>query len=134
MMRRAFDLAWRQVYARYLLASIVALAADMGCFLALLRFDVAAVPASLIGYSFGLLVHWLVSSRLVFVEASQTSGTARHKQKLLFVGSALVGLAITGAIVGLGHHLGFDPRLAKLAAIGVSFQATYLLRRSVVFA
>lgn len=133
-MRRVFNLAWRQVYARYLLASVVALAGDMGCFLALLQFGMAAVPASLAGYSFGLVVHWLLSSRIVFTQPGAPRFQDRMRQKLLFVGSALVGLAITGAIVGLGHHLGFDPRLAKLAAIGVSFQATYLLRRSVVFA
>ena len=48
--------------------------------------------------------------------------------------SALIGLAITSAIVGLGSYLGLDPRLAKLGAIAVSFQITYILRRSVVFA
>ena len=36
-------------------------------------------------------------------------------------------------IVGTGSAFGFDPRLAKLAAIVVSFQTTYLLRRHIVF-
>ena len=36
-------------------------------------------------------------------------------------------------IVGGGSALGLDPRLAKLAAILVSFQTTYLLRRHIVF-
>ena len=48
-------------------------------------------------------------------------------------GSALVGLGVTTAIVGGGSALGIDPRLAKLAAIVVSFQTTYLLRRHIVF-
>ena len=34
---------------------------------------------------------------------------------------------------GGGSALGLDPRLAKLAAIAVSFQTTYLLRRHIVF-
>jgi hypothetical protein len=36
-------------------------------------------------------------------------------------------------IVGAADLAGFDPRLAKLVAIVLSFQATYMLRRHVVF-
>ena len=54
-------------------------------------------------------------------------------QKALFVISALIGLALTTAIVGLGDAAGFDPRVAKLAAIAVSFTATWLLRAKLVF-
>ena len=90
--------------------------------------------ASATGYCAGILVHWMVSSRLVFADGAAARGTdERHRQKLLFVGSALVGLAVTTAIVGGGSALGLDPRLAKLAAIVVSFQTTYLLRRHIVF-
>ena len=42
-------------------------------------------------------------------------------------------LAAFIAIVGVGTAMGLDPRLAKLAAILVSFQTTYLLRRHIVF-
>ena len=66
-------------------------------------------------------------------KAAERGTGERHRQKLLFVGSALVGLAITTAIVGVGTAMGLDPRLAKLAAILVSFQTTYLLRRHIVF-
>ena len=60
-------------------------------------------------------------------------GAERARQQALFVGSALVGLAITTAIVGLGSGGGLDPRLAKLAAVAASFIATWFLRRHVVF-
>jgi hypothetical protein len=36
-------------------------------------------------------------------------------------------------IVGAGDFAGFDPRLAKLAAIAASFTLTWLLRVRVVF-
>ena len=52
----------------------------------------------------------------------------------MFVLSALVGLGITTGIVGLGSRYGLDPRIAKGIAILVSFQATYVLRKRVVFA
>ena len=52
----------------------------------------------------------------------------------MFLLSALVGLGITTGIVGLGSHYGLDPRIAKGIAIVASFQATYVLRKRVVFA
>ncbi len=118
----------------YLFASGLALGTDAGLFLLLLGGGVAPVAASALGYIMGILVHWLVSSRLVFADGTAVRGSGeRHRQKWLFVGSALVGLAVTTAIVGIGSAFGPDPRLAKLAAIVVSFQTTYLLRRHIVF-
>ena len=121
-------------WLNYLLASGLALGSDAGLFLLLLDAGLSPVAASAVGYCAGILVHWLVSSRLVFADGAAARGSdERHRQKLLFVGSALIGLAITTAIVGTGTALGLDPRLAKLAAIIVSFQTTYLLRRHIVF-
>jgi len=121
-------------WLNYLIASGLALGSDAGLFLLLLDAGLPPVAASAIGYCAGILVHWLVSSRLVFADGTAARGTGeRHRQKMLFVGSALVGLAVTTAIVGGGSALGLDPRLAKLAAIVVSFQTTYLLRRHIVF-
>lgn len=118
---------------RYGLASVAALAVDMGLFLALLAFAVPAAMGSAIAYSVGILTHWLISSRAVFNDSVAQRGPERTRQKALFVGSALVGLALTTAIVGLGEIAGIDPRLAKLVAIVVSFAVTWLLRSRVVF-
>lgn len=118
----------------YVAASAIALGTDGGLFLILLDAGLTPVVASSLGYIGGIFVHWLVSSRLVFADGTAAPGSSeRRKQKALFIGSALVGLAITAAIVGGGAALGLDPRIAKLVAIAVSFQATYLLRRHVVF-
>lgn len=124
------DVRWM----RYVAASVMALATDAGLFLILLGTGMAAWSASAIGYSSGILVHWLVSSRIVFADGAATRGSdERTKQKALFVGSALIGLAITTAIVGGGEAAGLDARIAKLVAIAVSFQTTYMLRRHIVF-
>lgn len=122
---------WR--FSRYLLASIGALAVDMGAFLALLAMGVWPAGASAMGYSLGIVAHWLLSSRAVFTGHVADRGPARMRQKALFVISALVGLGLTTGIVWAGDTAGIDPRLAKLAAIGVSFLATWLLRSRVVF-
>ena len=118
---------------RYGFASVAALAVDMGLFLALLAFAVPAAMGSAIAYSVGILTHWLISSRAVFNDSVAQRGPERTRQKALFVGSALAGLALTTAIVGLGEIAGIDPRLAKLVAIVVSFAVTWLLRSRVVF-
>lgn len=134
MVARAFTLLWRVTYARYVMASALALGVDLGLFVMLLNMGMPPVPASAAGYAFGLLIHWMASVRLVFAQQPLPFVSRRRRQKLLFVASAFIGLAITGTIVGLGSHLGLDPRLAKLGAIAISFQTTYILRRTVVFA
>jgi putative flippase GtrA len=118
---------------RYLLASVGALAVDVGMFLALLALGVWPASASAIGYCAGIAAHWLMSSRAVFADTVAARGAARTQQKVLFVVSALAGLALTTLIVWAGDRMGIDPRLAKLAAIAVSFAMTWLLRSKVVF-
>ena len=119
--------------ARYALASIGALAVDVACFLALLTLSAPAALASAAGYSLGIVAHWWMSSRAVFADAVAARGAGRNRQKALFVVSALVGLALTTAIVGIGARAGIDPRAAKLAAIAASFLATWLMRARIVF-
>jgi putative flippase GtrA len=122
------------LYVRYVGASAAALAVDFSLFMAALSVGVAPAVAAAAGYLAGIAAHWLLSSRLVFVgRVAQTAG-GRWQQQALFLGSAFVGLAITMAVVGIGSRLGYDPRLAKIVAIGVSFQATYILRKRFVFA
>ena len=118
---------------RYVIASVDALAVDMGCFLALLTLGVWPAAAGAAGYATGILAHWIMSSRAVFTDSVAPGGEARMRQKALFVASALVGLALTFAIVWSGDVAGMDPRLAKLIAVAVSFVATWLLRSRVVF-
>ena len=121
-------------YMRYLVVSVAALAVDLALFLLLLSAGVMAVVASALGYSLGILVHWLLSSRKVFHDRVSERGSAeRTQQKAMFVMSALLGLGVTMGIVGLGEWLGLDPRVAKLVAIGVSFQLTYFLRNIIIF-
>jgi putative flippase GtrA len=120
-------------FLRYLLASVGALAVDMGSFLALLALGAWPTAASAASYSLGILAHWLLSSRTVFADTVAGRGSRRNRQKALFVVSALAGLALTTAVVGLGDLIGIDLRLAKLAAIAASFLLTWGLRVRVVF-
>jgi putative flippase GtrA len=118
---------------RYGLASVGALAIDMGSFLALLALAVWPAAASALSYALGIVAHWLLSSRAVFSDRVASRGAGRTRQKALFGISALIGLAVTTAIVWAGDRAGFDPRGAKLVAVGVSFVVTWVLRSRVVF-
>ena len=119
--------------ARYFGASVIALGADVGIFLALLQLGVFAAAASAGSYSIGILVHWLASSRQVFQDMVAERGLARTRQKAMFIVSALLGLALTTAIVWAGHNAGIDARLSKIVAIGASFVLTWTLRSKLVF-
>lgn len=118
---------------RYLIASAGALAVDMGCFLALLTLGIWPATASAASYCAGIIAHWLMSSRAVFSQTVAERGVARTRQKTLFVGSAIVGLALTTSIVWAGDSAGGDPRVSKVLAIAISFAVTWWLRSRVVF-
>lgn len=134
MVARTANLVWRITYARYITASATALAADLSLFMTLLHLGMSAALAAALSYCLGLFVHWMVSSRVVFPSQLRPFASQRRKQKMLFVASTGVGLAVTTAIVGLSSNLGLDPRVAKLIAAALSFQITYILRKTVVFA
>ena len=123
-----------QIYTRYIGASALSLGVDFGVFLATLSLGVPPALAAATGYAAGILCHWVISSRLVFAAQVAASSAGRRQQQALFLLSAFVGLGITTGIVGIAVRYGLDPRLAKGVAIVVSFQATYVLRRRVVFA
>lgn len=136
----AFDvLGWiaffRQLtFIRYGVVSVGALAVDMGIFLALLQSGMLSALAAAIGYAAGIFAHWMLSSRKVFQDRVSERGTReRTQQKAMFVVSALLGLVLTMAVVGVGEFIGIDPRIAKVFAIILSFTLTYLLRNVVVF-
>jgi putative flippase GtrA len=123
-----------QVYFRYIGASVVSLGVDFAIFLAALSIGVPPALAAACGYVVGIVSHWLISSRIVFVGHVAEESASRRHQQAMFVLSALVGLAITTGIVGVGSRFGLDPRIAKAIAIVVSFQTTYVIRKKVVFA
>ena len=57
--------------------------------------------ASATGYSLGIVAHWLLSSRAVFQQGVAARGPQRTRQKAMFVGSALFGLALLPFGLGL---------------------------------
>jgi putative flippase GtrA len=128
----ALDIWHRFTLSRYLLASVVALGCDVAVYFALVGMSLDTTFASALGYSIGIIVHWLISSQIVFV-GKLREGTALHLQRALFAGSALLGLGITVGIVAMFTSMGSDALTAKIAAIIVSFIAVYATRKWGVF-
>ena len=120
--------------SRYTLVSAVALGLDVGVFMALAHgAGFKASAAGIVGYTAGLALHFLLSSRFVF----DTGASAKSKVRLFaeFVLSGLVGLAITAVVIAAATDLaGLPPVVGKGAAVVVSFASVFVLRRTIVFA
>ncbi|MEC3912675.1 GtrA family protein [Sphingobium sp. CR2-8] len=120
----------RLMFARYLLASICALASDLSLFLTLDHGGASPAIATLGGYAIGLVVHWVISTRFVF----DLQNGPTHAQRLGFVVSAAVGMGITLALVTLLSAVGMAPAIAKLLSVPVSFLSVYAIRKYGIFA
>lgn len=129
MAARIGALLARLMFARYLLASIAALACDFATFLILDHGGAAPMIAALGGYLVGLIVHWVISVRFVF----DLTGGPTHVQRIGFVVSAVIGMGITMALVGALSAVGVVPAVAKLLSVPVSFLSVYAIRKYGLF-
>jgi putative flippase GtrA len=118
---------------RYLVVSATALACDVAVYAALIGSGMRATAAGAAGYTFGMLVHYALSTRWVFPDAGGMRRTAPTLAKFLATG--LLGLATTAAIIDVltREHL-VGAFAAKAAAVGAAYVIVFLLRRTYVFA
>ena len=119
---------------RYFLVSVIALAVDYGLYLTLLWgwSGLSPAQAAAPAYIAGGLVHYVMSRRFVFPEGWL------HRRRLeelsLFVLSGLFGAALTSAVVWAVSTIpGAGVHWPKIAAVAVSFVATYAIRKYLVF-
>ncbi len=117
--------------SRYTLVSIAALGLDFAVFQTLTVSEIKPALAAIVGYTFGMLLHYTLSVRFVFVNATPKS---RRRTLFEFALSGLIGLAMTAAIVWVATGwLGVPALLAKALAVGASFVTVFLLRAAIVF-
>ena len=117
----------------YTIVSVVALGVDLAVFNALLFGGVGAALAGLIGYTAGLILHYVLSRRFVFDTARSDKGDWRRFGE--FAVSGCVGLAMTWAVIHLATDVAHLPAMVgKIVAVGTSFIVVFLLRRGIVFA
>ncbi len=119
-------------FARYFGASVIALIIDIIIYSSAIFLSVAPSIASAIGYSVGIIVHWGMSSNFVFI-GKKRQGTKLQLQRILFAGSALLGLGITITTVQILTSADIGPLIAKMCAIIISFFTVYMVRKWGVF-
>lgn len=128
---RSHDLVMQA--GRYGFVSVLALACDFVVFLALAKSGAWPAIAGAAGYSFGLVLHFVLSTWIVF--DAQASQKSIHRLFGEFAASGCAGLILTMGIISLmTGQLHAAPVVAKLTAVIVSFVVVFLLRRGVVFA
>jgi putative flippase GtrA len=113
--------------------SVLALGCDVAIYSANVTQDRNHTLAAILGYTAGLLVHFLLSRKLVF--KSKAKGKHELLEALGFALSGIAGLAITAGVVFVSTellHLG--PAISKIIAVGTTFGGVYLLRSNFVFA
>ena len=120
-------------FTRYFVASIGALAVDMGSFLLLLETSLHPGISAAIAYTLGIVAHWILLSRSVFEQGTHQAGTARTRQKAVFLLTTWGGLAVTTAIVAVAVEFGLLAEIAKGAAVVISFVMNYFIRKHYVF-
>ena len=138
----------------YTVISVVCLVIDVAVLWVLVRVGMLAALAGMLSYMLGLVVHYILSVRLVFVPAKSrvVAGKAKlptqanlqtHPQAsamghhlAYFFGYFLTGFAgavLTAGIIDLGGRLAIPLPFSKAVAIGVAFFVVYGLRRYALF-
>lgn len=115
----------------YLGASAAALALDTAVFNLSLRLGVNLAAAACLGFSLGLMLIYLLSTRHVF---SQHRLNDRRSEFGLFALVGVAGLLLTEALLWLlVKQIGVDPLMAKLTSAGGVFLFNFMLRKSLLF-
>ena len=120
-------------FVRYFIASVGALAVDMGSFLLLLETSLQPGISAGIAYTLGIVAHWIMLSRSVFQEGAYAKGRQRTQQKAVFITTTWAGLALTSGIVGMADYLGANLIVSKGFAVVISFVLNYFIRKHFIF-
>ena len=117
---------------RYLAASAIALGADFGLLWLLTeRAGLHYLASSAISYSTGAVLHYAISATLVFRERRLDS---RRAEFLGFFAIGLLGLAASQIVMKTAvDGIGLSYLVGKVAATGVSFVLTFVMRRAALF-
>lgn len=115
----------------YLLASAVALLADLGTFALLSWWWGGWYSAAAGGFLVGSVVAYVISVRWVFARRVVSSASA---ELAIFVLIGCFGLLVVqGVMWGCIEWLGLPGGIARLVAVGFSFTSNFALRKLILF-
>lgn len=117
---------------RYLGASAVALAADAGTYVALIRgAGVDYLVAAPVSFLLGLLVIYVISTRWVFTRRRLSDARVEFA---IFATIGVVGLCLNQLVIYAGvAHLGQPAEAAKLASVALVFGFNFVSRKLLLF-
>ena len=117
---------------RYVGASALALAIDVGIYSGLIRLaGVDYLVAAPVGFAFGLMAIYALSVRWVFLQRRIAD---RRVEFALFIGLSLVGMALNQLIVYSGVEFFALPyELAKIPSAGAVFCFNFASRKFLLF-
>ncbi len=118
----------------YLTVSAAALIADVTVYRFALMLLPFAAAAAAVGFIFGVMTHYAVSSRLLFTDILKARGGAAEAPVLgQFFLAGLTGLVVTTSVVWAVADLGgYHPMLAKACAVALSFTSVFIVLRTLV--
>jgi putative flippase GtrA len=117
---------------RYTGVNLVTVTLDYGIFLSLTHVYNIPITASIVAYSFALVLNYDLSRRFVF----GSDGSHKSEQRLAFefLITGLLGLVLTAVATAVGiHAFGFAPVWAKTIAVLICFVTLYVIRSKLVF-
>lgn len=118
-------------FLRYLAASVVALAVDMGLLLSLSKV-MHYMLAAVIAFLCGSITHYLLAVRLVF--RTRRLADRAHTEGALFITAGILGLGVNAAIIYAAVEWLNSPLFAaKLMAAGASFFVGFAARKTLLF-
>jgi putative flippase GtrA len=120
--------------ACYLAVSASALVADVTIYRFALMLLPTAAAAAAVGFVFGVVTHYAVSSRLLFTDILKARGGAAEAPVLgQFFLAGFTGLIVTTSVVWVVADLGgYHPMIAKAGAVTLSFASVFAVLRALV--
>lgn len=127
------EMMWQ--FLGYVAVSGAALAVDVSIYASLLTVFHYASLAAPFGYVFGVLTHYMLSSRIVFRKRISARGLSAEAPVIgKFFAAGFTGLLVTTLTIAiLADMMGIHPLVAKAAAAGLSFIAVFTSLRLFVF-
>ena len=118
-------------FARYFIASILALVMDISLLLLLAKFVHYTIAAS-ISFIAGSVVHYWLS--VLFVFQRRKLASRKWAESAIFVAAGVFGLVVNVGVIALCVELFLAPLIvAKLIAAGFSFMSGYVVRKLALF-
>jgi putative flippase GtrA len=117
---------------RYTGVNLASTVVDYTIFLTLTHIFGMPILESVIAYSVAVLVNYTLTKNFVFL--GDMSHKSEHRLFMEFVGTGLLGLVITAAVIWFTIHvLALTPLAAKTISMLICFVVLYFVRSRLVF-